>query len=263
MRSIRQFAGFVGYPFPSVSMVSLRQHLSPPDDQVSELPSLRSLISGFEAFPAPFDFSLDVTPTSGTAPLQTSTGYGPFVGQRIRGVLSNPPDFTFRVLKGGQVIRNAPSLSGFDHRFTEGGSYVIEAAAQGVGSTGYSRVVRTATVAVRNVPTPPPPPVPIPLPPLPPVISVDYRGPAGQASFTVTGSKFVPSHVVHIRVVNTANLVNVFFDSTSDSSGQLSHEINFACAPGTTLSFSANDERDDRSDLTGTLWSNTATVTAS
>jgi len=262
MRSVRQFAGFVGYPFPSVSVVGVRQHLSAPDNQGSDVPSLRALINGIESLPAPFDFSLNVEPRTGTAPLLVSTRYGSFVGQRIRGVLSNPPDFTFRVLKGGQVIRNAPSLTGFDHKFTDGGSYVIEAAAQGVGSTGYARIVHSATVNVKSSPPPPIPPTPEPIPPPPPVISVAYKGPAGHASFTVMGSKFLANHVVHIRVVNDSNLVTVFFDTNSDSSGQINHQINFACAPGVRLSFSAIDEREDKSDLTGTLWSNTAKVTA-
>jgi len=253
MRSTRQLAGFVGYPFASVSVVSLRQHLSAPDSQGSDVPSLRAMISEIDSLSVPFDFSVDVNPRKGKVPLQVSTRFGLFVGKRVRGVLNNPPDFHFRVLKGGQVVRNAPSLSGFDHKFNDSGTYVIEAAANGVGSTGYARLVRTATVTVTSE-----------IPPAKsPVISVAYKGPAGQASFTVTGSDFRTNHVVHIRVVNDANLVTVFFDANSDSTGRISHQINFACAPGTRLSFSANDERDDKNDLTGTLWSNTAKVTVS
>jgi hypothetical protein len=96
-----------------------------------------------------------------------------------------------------------------------------------------------------------------------PTISVAYDGPAASASFTVTGRDFVPNHSVHIRVVNNFTLQNGFFDTTSDSSGRINHEINFPCVPGVKLSFSANDERGDRNDLTGTLWSNTVTLTAS
>lgn len=260
MRSVRQLAGFVGYPFAAVSVVGVRQHLSAPDNQGSDVPSLRALIKGIEAIPVPFDFSLDVKPRNGTVPLVVSTRFGSFVGQRIRGVLRNPPDFHFRVLKDGQVIRNAPSLTGFDHKFTDSGNFVIEAAAQGVGSTGYARIVHSASVTAKSVPEPEPTDPPV----LPrPLISVGYQGPAGQASFTVTGSNFLANHVVHIRVVNDSNLVTAFFDTTANSSGHINHQINFACAPGTRLSFSANDERDDKTDLTGTLWSNTAKVTAS
>lgn len=87
------------------------------------------------------------------------------------------------------------------------------------------------------------------------------RARLGQASFAVTGSKFLANHVVHIRVVNDANLVTVLrYHLRFDRNHQ--PQINIPCVPGTKLSFSANDDREDKSDLTGTLWSNTAKVTA-
>jgi hypothetical protein len=93
-----------------------------------------------------------------------------------------------------------------------------------------------------------------------PTISVrfDRVGP----TFTVSGTGFLPNHVVHIRVVNNASLVTVFFDAASDSSGRINHPITFEVAFPQRYSFSANDERRDSGDLTGTLWSNTVTITA-
>ena len=263
MKTLRQFAGHVGYPFASVSVRGVRQHSSHPHFLDSAVPSLRAMIKEIDGLTVPFDFSLQVGPQQGTAPLLVSTRYGAFKGRWIRGVLSNPPDFHFRVLQGGQVNRIANSLTGFDHKFTEGGTYVIEAAAQGVGSPGYARVVHAATVNVKNAPpAPSPAPAPTP-PPVPqrPIVGVAYQGPPSGAKFTVTGSQFLANHVVHTRVVNTANLVTVFFDTTSDSSGRINQQISFPCAPGVNLAFSANDERDDPDDLSGTLFSNTFTLT--
>lgn len=162
MKSLRQLAGFVGYPDPSVSVRGVRGHLSPPHASGFDVPSVRTMTQQVEAVLVPFDFTLEVKPQQGTTPLLVSTRYGSFSGMRIRGLLSNPPDFQFRVLKNGQVIRNAPSLTGFDHKFSEGGTYVIEAAAQGVGNTGYRRVVHSTTVKVTAGGPPPPPPPPPP-----------------------------------------------------------------------------------------------------
>jgi hypothetical protein len=102
-------------------------------------------------------------------------------------------------------------------------------------------------------------------PPSKPNISVVYTGPASSAKFSVKGSGFLPSHAVHIRVVNTSTLQNFFFQASSDSAGALQQEINFAATAGVSFAFSANDERQVPTsvDITGTLWSNTVTITAS
>jgi hypothetical protein len=97
-----------------------------------------------------------------------------------------------------------------------------------------------------------------------PHITVTYTPPPASAKFTIKGSDFTPNHVVHIRGVNSSDLQHpAFADTTSDSSGAINFQAAIPCNQGTQLSFSANDERPDSSDLTGTLFSNTVAVTAS
>jgi hypothetical protein len=148
MKSLREFAQFVGTPNNPISIQALSAHLF--SDEAS---SLRTMMQQFEALPTPFDFTLDVKPQSGSAPLLVHTRYANVAGIRIRGFLPNTDGF--RVLKDGQVIRVVPSQTGFAHRFDEGGQYVIEGSAQGVGRDGYARVVKTVTVDVQ-APTPQP-----------------------------------------------------------------------------------------------------------
>jgi hypothetical protein len=114
-----------------------------------------------------------------------------------------------------------------------------------------------ASSSTFTVSSPPPPP-----PPQKPNIKVVYHPPAASARFSITGTGFVANHVVHVRGVNLSTLQTAYADTTSDSSGAIDMEADIPCAQGTELSFSANDERPDPSDLTGTLWSNTVTVTA-
>ena len=96
-----------------------------------------------------------------------------------------------------------------------------------------------------------------------PHISVAYTPPPASAKFNIKGTNFLKNHVVHIRGVNDADPQHpAFADTTSDSSGAIDFTVNIPCQPGTQLSFSANDERPDPGDVTGTLFSNTVTVTA-
>ena len=153
MKTLREFAQFVGKPNDPISIQSLSAHLFS-----EEANSLSTMIQQFENLPAPFNFDLDVNPRSGSAPLLVNTKYANFVGIRIRGFL--PPTPGFRVLKDGQVIRVIPSQTGFAHKFDGGGLYVIEGSEEGVGSNGYAKVVKTVTVDVKAAPPPPPPPPP-------------------------------------------------------------------------------------------------------
>jgi hypothetical protein len=97
-----------------------------------------------------------------------------------------------------------------------------------------------------------------------PNITVVYHPPAASAKFSIKGTGFIKNHVVHVRGVNSADLQHpAFGDTTSDSSGAIDMQVDIPCTPGTQLSFSANDERPDSHDLTGTLFSNTVTIVAS
>jgi hypothetical protein len=82
----------------------------------------------------------------------------------------------------------------------------------------------------------------------------------GSGKFTVSGTAFLPSKTVHIRVVDQA-LNNVWFDQSSDSAGHLNAKVTLSCQTGVKQYFSVNDGRPDSSDLTGVLWSNTFTIT--
>jgi hypothetical protein len=150
MKTLREFAQFVGKPNDTISIQSLSAHLFS-----EEASSLSAMMQPFENLPAPFNFNLDVKPQSGSTPLLVNASYANFVGVRIRGLLLQPNGF--RILRNGQIIRVIPSETGFAHKFGEGGEgqYVIEGSEEGVGSNGYARVVKTVTVDVK---APPPPP---------------------------------------------------------------------------------------------------------
>jgi hypothetical protein len=126
----------------------------------------------------------------------------------------------------------------------------------GAGPSSPSFTFQTKAQAVPSPPHPPPL--------KPPTISVVYHPPPASAKFDVKGNGFTPNHVVHVRGVNSADVQHpAFANTTSDSSGAINMTADIPCAPGTQLNFSANDERPDSSDLTGPLWSNTVTITAS
>ena len=73
--------------------------------------------------------------------------------------------------------------------------------------------------------------------------------------FTVSGSGFTPNSTVHVRIVDDA-LNTLWFTQSADASGNLNMQQPINCTPG-ALHFSANDERPNPNDATGTLWSNT------
>src|SRR5215831_18735493 len=84
---------------------------------------------------------------------------------------------------------------------------------------------------------------------------------SGDGSFTVTGSDFLKSATVHIRMVDEA-LHQLWMNTTSDGQGQISASTGGICAGAMQVSFSANDGRQVPSsqDITGVLWSNTVTL---
>jgi len=110
----------------------------------------------------------------------------------------------------------------------------------------------------KPIPTPTPTPIPTPLPSKP-SINVSTEGSGATSVFVITGSGFLHNHAVHVRVVDDA-LTTVFFQQSSDGSGQFKLRQSIQCITGLALHFSANDERADPHDHTGTLWSNTVTT---
>lgn len=110
-------------------------------------------------------------------------------------------------------------------------------------------------ILIQKLEAPPSSPSPPPMSSSP----VIYVQSNGDGSFIVTGSNFLPNVTVHIRVVDNA-LTNLFFNAQSTSQGMLNFPTGKLCQLPGNLHFSANDGRPNRNDLTGTLWSNTATV---
>jgi hypothetical protein len=93
-------------------------------------------------------------------------------------------------------------------------------------------------------------------PATPPTISVSSPQ---SKTFLVQGSGFLPGKQVAIRVADDALSPNLFYNTTATASGSISMTLSIPCGPG-RLHFSANDGRRDPRDLTGTMWSNTATI---
>lgn len=101
--------------------------------------------------------------------------------------------------------------------------------------------------------SPPPPP-----PPAPPSISVSRQG----ATFTLTGSGFLPNHTLLIRVVDPATFAGNYYNTSSDGAGKLNFSLTPPCPPSGQLACSASDSRSvpTSQDHTGMLWSNTVTL---
>ena len=90
---------------------------------------------------------------------------------------------------------------------------------------------------------------------VPPAISIRRE----ESAFLVSGSGFLPSSPVTVRVADDFANPNLFYQTSSDSEGGISAAYKIPCRPG-RLYFSANDGRRNSSDVTGALWSNTVAV---
>jgi hypothetical protein len=92
-----------------------------------------------------------------------------------------------------------------------------------------------------------------------PQIAVTSEGSGQSSVFKVSGTGFSPSKLVTIRVVDD-QLINLSFQATADSAGKLDFRQKILCTSGLALHFSATDGRSDPHDLTGSLFSNTVTI---
>ncbi|WP_353736664.1 AbfB domain-containing protein [Leptolyngbya sp. UWPOB_LEPTO1] len=93
-------------------------------------------------------------------------------------------------------------------------------------------------------------------PPTIPTISVSL--PQSQ-TFLVQGSGFLPGKQVAIRIADDALNPNLFYYTTATANGSINMTLSIPCSPS-RLYFSANDGRQNSSDRTGMLWSNTVTL---
>jgi hypothetical protein len=166
---------------------------------------------------------------------------------------------TVTFISGGHLASTElPAREGGVFRPTQLGPGVWELAVEraGIGATGMAVATKSlGQVTVRAKPGPPPPPPP---PPARPSIAVQGKG---DGSFVVTGLGFSPNATIHIRIVDGPFGDELFLSATSDPAGKLqSFMTGKICQRPGQLFFSANDGRADPTDLTGTLWSNTVTM---
>jgi uncharacterized protein with LGFP repeats len=94
-----------------------------------------------------------------------------------------------------------------------------------------------------------------------PSITVSVAGSGSSAVFTVIGSNFQPNAQVTIRVADTAQHV-ITYTWSATAQGTLQAVLHIPVISGLPLYFSATDGRQDSSQWTGSLWSNTFIVTA-
>lgn len=129
------------------------------------------------------------------------------------------------------------------------GIWDFAATRKGISNTGFvflSKNFPTITVSQAR---------PEPMPEKP-SISVKSNG---DGSFEVTGSKFLPNKTVYIRVFDGNR--EIYFQATSNSQGELEgFPTGRICQLPGVLFFTANDGRSDRTDVTGTLWSNAVSI---
>jgi hypothetical protein len=112
-----------------------------------------------------------------------------------------------------------------------------------------------------GVPQPPAPnPAPPPMPKLPPPstpaqphIDVASNG----EGFKVSGHGFLPGKPVHVRATDD-QLHQQWFELSADVNGGFTLDTGKICTRSGPVYFAANDGRNSKTDLTGTLWSNTA-----
>ena len=160
----------------------------------------------------------------------------------------------FTTIEDGNVVSRDVNNSGGDFTIQLGpGSYQLAVTRAGISNTGFVSLRRPlGTISVSTRLPPPPPPS---LPQAKPFIDVHSNG---DGSFVVSGEKFLGNTTVHIRVVDAA-LTTIWFQQTSNPAGKIEYPTGRICQLPGQLFFSANDGRSDPQDLTGTLWSNTAT----
>ena len=247
MRTLREFAQFVGKPNDPISPRGLIDYLrlNIPTGSVSEM------IRAFEVNSSPVKVEeILVGPKNGIIPFP--------IGMQVTKVGGYIFGIRWRILRNGQQVavydrlKDEPGFVQVAHTFSEAGTYTIEVTVKGIGSTGYAEATASTTVVAKPKPSPP-------LPQTKPSISVSAKG---DGSFVVSGSGFLPNTTVHIRVVDDA-LATIFLDRSSTAQGTLNYTTGKLCQLPGKLHFSANDGRSDRNDLTGTLWSNTVTTTCS
>jgi hypothetical protein len=250
MNTLREMGKFVGMA-PPVSLRTIGNYVISHGTPIS----MRAVIQRLQSLP-PLILEADVDRTQGEVPFDVTlhvktTGSGLVLHTHVR---------ILQAEAGGGVFSGPFAWTGgaFPFNFWNPGTYVIEVTRTGITSTGYTQLKKTFPISAWPKATRPPDPPP----PLgKPSISVQANG---DGSFVVSGKSFSAQATVHIRVVDGALGTTVFFTDTATSAGELTgFKTGKICQRAGQLFFSANDERSDPQDHTGTLWSNTITTTCS
>lgn len=148
----------------------------------------------------------------------------------------------------GVAGRNPHGLAGY----FDGSVTVTESlSVQGIDVVARIAEIAQSTVTLRGIP--------IRAPATRPSIKVD-GGPAssGVAHFIIAGSGFHGTIIIYIT--NTATRIDNEVTDLSKLDGTLYRGIEVNCKSGDVLTFTATDQRNDPSDITGMLWSNTETL---
>jgi hypothetical protein len=238
MDSLRQIARFVGMEHVG-DMRGVANFV--PVLSASERTSMRAMIRALQSLPA-ITLEAEAANTSGEVPLLTT-----ITVHSSAGVVHSTTSIVTqsgRVVGGPMSLPNQTSNTSFDAVVP--GQYIFNISRVGVQSTGITTLQKNIVIDAR----------PHVVPPVHPTIGVTSSGTGQSSVFTVTGSGFLPSSNVRIRVVDD-QLTERDFNQSSDAQGKLNARFSLPCISGLTLHFSATDGRPDASDLTGVLFSNT------
>ncbi|MGL5939835.1 MAG: hypothetical protein ACRC2S_05530 [Waterburya sp.] len=159
MRSLREFATFVGKPNAPISPRALVEYLRLEYLSLGiTYGSVREMIQSLEglSFPVAFD-AVVAEPNNRIVPF-TST-------MRFSSIKSYFFAARWRILRGGQqvaaydrLLDNSLANGGLsaEHTFSEAGTYTVEGTIKGIGINGYGEATKSVTVVAKSN-TPPPP----------------------------------------------------------------------------------------------------------
>jgi hypothetical protein len=152
MRSLREFAQFVGRPqqpiSPRILADYLRLNINP------NAVSVREIIQAFEGSSQPVAIdAIEVLPSDAIVPFEVS-----LYVTRLKGYVFN---VRWRILRSGQQVAvydflHPRSFNGA-HTFTEPDTYTVELTVKGIGKDGYAEATKSVTVVAKPKVVKPPP----------------------------------------------------------------------------------------------------------
>ena len=248
MNTLREMANFVGIPQGSLEVARYGGPWIMGLSKVSLLVTKRESPASMRAL---IQVLQNLTPITLEAQIIGShSGQEPFEPVIRLNASGGITWFTYILYNATSVSNDLGSSGGDSQPVTlDVGNWQWVVKRAGISNTGFVSLSKTLdTITVSR----PPPPL------VKPFITVQSKG---DGSFVVSGSKFLPNATVHIQVVDGPFGNNIFLTDTSTQEGKLQgFPTGKICQRPGQLFFSANDERHDPNDATGTLWSNTVTT---